>query len=239
MHADEAMKEPFGRQTVRLANLAVKKLHVYPIPRVSSEGDLSRLLGCAAKPKVDLRAVLEVNKKPTPTSIRRPTMVPTTSETNCSASEVDAANSRSFELPTGYITKSFSTRICDLLELRREDHKLLSDVRQLEHLSDVECVTLIYRWEIESVKTSGSFQIGQEMAKVIAKACLSRELSPQAFQLLYQHWADQWITNENRPICRAVWAYQQDLLAERAQTAPQKVARHTRGRRKSSLVANR
>ena len=244
MHAHEAgmtkqIEEPFGRHTVRLANLAVKKLHVYPIPRVSSEADLNMLLRCIPNSKVDVKAMLELNKKPTPTSIGRPTMVPTISQSNASSSEVDAARTRSFELPTGYISKSFSTRVSDLFELRREDIKLLLDLRQLDHLTDDECITLIYRWEIESVKSLSSGHIGQEMAKVITKTCLSRELNPQAFLLLYQHWSDQWLANDNRPLCRPVWAFQHDLIAERVHSAPQKPARHTRGRRKSSLVANR
>ena len=234
-------EEVLAMPAVKLANLSVKKLHVFPIPTVSSQEDLQRLIGCNVKPQVDLRALLEVNKKPTQSSIQSAVNLPTICPCDLSLAEQQAVMSHSFELPIGYISKSFSSCIYDLLELRTDDVKLLCRVNELQPLSNEEYITIIYRWEIESVKSSGSSPIGQEMAKVISSTALNRDLIPTVFQLLYSHWTSQWDLNENRPLCRPVWAYQQDLLLEKAYASGShpKVARHTRGRRKSSFVANR
>ena len=234
-------EEVLGMPAVKLANLSVKKLHVFPIPAVSSQEDLQRLIGCNVKPQVDLRALLEVNKKPTPSSIQSAVSLPTICPCDLSPAEQQAVMSHSFELPIGYISKSFSTCTYDLLDLRADDMKLLAQINELQSLSEQEYITIIYRWDVESVKSSVSSQIGQEMAKVISSNALTRDLLPAAFQLLYNHWTSQWDLNENRPLSRAVWAYQQDILLEKAHlcSSHPKAARHTRGRRKSSFVANR
>jgi hypothetical protein len=223
--------------TARPMKLSTKKLFVHPIAMVSCQRDLEtlNLVVDTKTTQGDIRDLLQVSKKPTPASIRDDSTLPDICACEPSPVEMLAASSRSFEPPHSYITKTFATKTSDLLELANLDLLFLSTLHG-DSLSEDEFINIVYRWEVESVKSSRC-PIGQEMAKLIAQTYLQHDLSHSSLEALYKHWTSRWESNENRPICRAVWAYQQDLLAERSSLAHPKTVRHMRGRRRSTSFA--
>ena len=191
--------DPFC-QTVKLTNLSVKKLHSYPIRKVQTVEDLyngiSQRLG--NKDLADVLIVKPQERAPVKTSALEHLSVRLLEP---SSAEQGIVRMPDFVLPANYIKKRVEAE--EPYEVDDEDVEF---VKQLSGINEGDLVKLFYAWEVESVQSGEFIPIPFEQA-----SCLGRTIPEESMRKIHTYWVHRVNANERRPLCRSVWAYQEQL----------------------------